>query len=223
MKKLALVAVVVAVVAMMAFGVYASDIRNTKHNLSMQATNNYTHSTNYNEICVFCHTPHAAGTWPLWNRDMSGIPSFQMYSTSPTFKVTATDIDSTSKLCFSCHLTANSVKNPLLNPSNLVNSAQPTFNKGIHSTAVIGSDLRDDHPIGFNYSNVAGNNSYELETATNAASNLGGTTAQIFPNGYMTCATCHDVHGKVSGNSVIKVLLQRSNASSMLCLSCHKK
>jgi len=222
MKKLALVAVVVAVVAMMAFGVYASDIINTKHNLSMQ-TNNYTKSTNYNEICVFCHTPHAAGSWPLWNRDMTGISSFKMYSTSPTFKVTATDIDSTSKLCFSCHLDTTIVKNNLNNPSNLKNNAQPTFNKGIHSTAAIGSDLRDDHPIGFNYNNVVSTNKYEIDTADNVASKLGESTASLFTNGYMTCATCHDVHGKGSGGSVIPVLLRRSNASSMLCLACHLK
>jgi len=222
MKKLALVAVVVAVVAMMAFGVYAaSDIRNTKHNLSRQSTN-YTRSTNYNEICVFCHTPHAAGGWPLWNRNMTGISGFTMYS-SIMLEVTATDIDDTSKLCFTCHLDANKVKDPLSNPSNLVSSAQPTFNNGIHATAAIGTNLRDDHPIAFNYNTVQGNNSYELETASNAAANLGSTTAQIFPNGYMTCATCHDVHGKVSGASVIPVLLQRSNASSLLCLACHKK
>jgi len=226
MKKLALVAVVVAVVAMMAFGVYAaSDIRNTKHNLSMQSKN-HTYSTNYNEICVFCHTPHAAGSWPLWNRDMTSISSFKMYTTSPTFKVTATDIDSTSKLCFSCHLTASSVTNSLNNPSNLVNSTQPTFNHNISSTAVIGSDLRDDHPVAFSYNTAQGNNSYELETATTAAAKLGDPTTAVFPNGDMTCATCHDVHGKVdvnNGNKVIPVLLRRSNASSMLCLSCHKK
>jgi len=224
MKKLALVAVVVAVVAMMAFGVYASDIRNTKHNLSMQS-NNYTHSTDYNEICVFCHTPHAAGSWPLWNRDMTGISGFKMYTTSPTFKVTATDIDSTSKLCFSCHLDANKVKDNLRNPSNLKNNAQPTFNKGIHSTAVIGYDLRDDHPIGFNYNNVVGTNKYDIDTADNVATKMGGgeTAASLFTNGDMTCATCHDVHGKGSAGSVIPVLLRRSNASSMLCLACHKK
>jgi len=222
MKKLALVAVVVAVVAMMAFGVYASsDITNTKHNLA-KWKNNYTHSTNYSEICVFCHTPHAAGSWPLWNRSMTGISGFTFYS-SVMIKVSASNIDETSKLCFSCHLDTSTVKNALNNPSNLVSSAQPTFNHGINPTAAIGTNLRDDHPIAFNYNNVAGNTNYELETASNVATKLGETTTSLFTNGDMTCASCHDVHGKVSGGSVIPVLLRRSNASSMLCLACHKK
>jgi len=222
MKKLALVAVVVAVVAMMAFGVYAaSDIRNTKHNLSMQSTNTYK-STNYNEICVFCHTPHAAGSWPLWNRNMTGVTGFTTYS-SIAFDVTATDIDSTSKLCFSCHLNTTTPTTALNNPSNLKNNAQPTFNfNGIRHTAAIGTNLRDDHPVAFDYAAVQANHN-EVQPAATAAANLGGTTAQIFPAGQMTCSSCHDVHGKVSGASVIPVLLQRSNASSLLCLACHLK
>lgn len=218
MKKLALVAVVVAVVAMMAFGVYASDVRNTKHNLSTWGSGIYK-SNNYNEVCVFCHTPHAAGTEPLWNRNMQGITGFVTYS-SKTFDVTATDIDSTSKLCFSCHLGTTTVKNALNNPSNLLGNNQPTFGfNGIRSTAALGTNLRDDHPIGFNYNTAQGNTSYELDSYTNVTNKLGN----VFVNGDMTCASCHDVHGKGSGANLVPVLLQRSNASSMLCLACHLK
>lgn len=220
MKKLALVAVVAAVVAMMAFGVYAaSDITNTKHNLSMQSGNTY-RSSNYSEICVFCHTPHAAGSWPLWNRDMTSVSNFTTYS-SIKFDVTATDIDATSKLCFSCHLATTTVKNALNNPSNMKNNAQPTFGfGGIRSTAAIGTNLRDDHPVAFTYNTAQGNSNYELDSYANVTNKLGSDT---FTGGEMTCASCHDVHGKVSGGSVIPVLLRRSNASSLLCLACHLK
>jgi len=223
MKKLALVAVVVAVVAMMAFGVYAaSDIRNTKHNLASWGPGTYK-STNYSEICVFCHTPHAAGSWPLWNRNMTGVTGFITYS-SIAFDVTASDIDSTSKLCFSCHLATTSPTTALNNPSNLKNNAQPTFNFiGIRHTAAIGTNLRDDHPVAFNYTNAQLAHS-EIDTASNVATKLNETTTSLFPNGDMTCSSCHDVHGKLdSGNNVIPVLLRRSNASSMLCLACHLK
>ncbi len=220
MKKLALVVAVAAVVAMMAMGVYAaSDIRNTKHNLGSGSGNTYS-STNYSEVCVFCHTPHAAGQAPLWNRDMTGATGFTMYSTT-TFDVDATDIDATSKLCFSCHLATNSAKANLLNPSNVKNNAQPTFNfNGIRSTAALGTDLRDDHPIAFNYNTVQGNASYELHPVANVTAVLGSDT---FANGEMTCASCHDVHGRVVSGSVVPVLLRRSNNSSLLCLACHVK
>lgn len=219
MKKLALVAVVAAVVAMMAFGVYASDIRNTKHNLSMWGSGDYK-SSNYSEICVFCHTPHAAGSWPLWNRDMSGVTGFVTY-TSVKFDVAANDIDDTSKLCFSCHLATTTVKNALNNPSNIMNNVQPTFNfNGIRSTAALGTNLMDDHPVAFNYNNVVASGRYELATETNVTAVLGSDT---FTNGDMTCASCHDVHGSGSGANLVPVLLRRSNASSMLCLTCHLK
>lgn len=220
MKKLALVAVVAAVVAMMAFGVYAaSDIANTKHNLSTWGRGDYK-SNNYNEICVFCHTPHAAGSWPLWNRNMSVVSSFTTYS-SIKFDVIASDIDATSKLCFSCHLATTTVKNALNNPSNMKNNDQPTFGfGGIRSTAAIGTNLRDDHPVAFTYNNAEQNSNYELDTYANVTNKLGADT---FTNGEMTCASCHDVHGKVNGGSVIPVLLRRSNASSLLCLACHIK
>lgn len=219
MKKFALVAVVVAVVAVMAMGVYASDVRNTKHNLANWSGNTY-RSTDYNEICVFCHTPHAAGQWPLWNRNMVGISGFTTY-TSITFDVTATDIDSTSKLCFSCHLATTTPKNALNNPSNLKGNAQPSFNfGGIRHTAALGTDLRDDHPIAFNYANAQANTNYELAPKANVENVLGGDT---FPGGDMTCASCHDVHGKGTPGNIVPVLLRRSNASSMLCLTCHLK
>jgi len=227
MKKVMLVLSIVVVIAMAVAGVYAaSDVRNTKHNLANWSGNTY-RSTNYNEICVFCHTPHMAGGWPLWNRNYTA-PTFIAYSSvmfDPENYGGTGQPDETSKLCFSCHEQQNTATTTnLLNTSNLVNGAAPTFNfTNIHSTAALGTDLRDDHPIGFNYAAAQANSDYELYTAAQAAANIGESTASIFPGDQMTCSSCHEVHGKVKDGSVIPVLLRRSNASSMLCLSCHMK
>ncbi|MCX7770128.1 MAG: hypothetical protein N2202_03490 [Proteobacteria bacterium] len=228
MKKLALVLAVTAVIALAVAGVYAaSDIRNTKHNLANWSGNQY-RSTNYNEVCVFCHTPHMAGGWPLWNRNYTA-PTFIAYSSvmfDPQNFGGSGQPDETSKLCFSCHEQQNTATTKtLFNTSNLVNGAAPTFNFiKIHATAALGTDLRDDHPIGFNYAAAAANTTYELYNANQAAANMGETAAAVFPGGQMTCSSCHDVHGKVGpGGTVIPVLLRRSNASSMLCWSCHNK
>lgn len=227
MKKLTLALAVALVVAMAVAGVYAdSDIRNTKHNLANWSQKTY-RSTNYSEVCVFCHTPHMAGGWPLWNRNYTA-PTFTAYSSvmfDPQNFGGTGQPDETSKLCFSCHEQQNTATTTnLFNTSNLVNGAAPSFNfTNIHATAALGTDLRDDHPIGFNYAAAAANTTYELHTASQAAANMGETEAALFPGGQMTCSSCHDVHGKVSGGSVIPVLLRRSNASSMLCWSCHKK
>ena len=51
-----------------------SDIANTKHNLSANGPGPVRAATE-TQICVFCHTPHAAENVPdapLWNRQLSG-------------------------------------------------------------------------------------------------------------------------------------------------------
>ncbi len=228
MKKVSLAVALAVVLAMAVVGVYAaSDVRNTKHNLANWSNNSY-RSTNYNEVCVFCHTPHMAGGWPLWNRNYTA-PTFIAYSSvmfDPQNYGGTGQPDETSKLCFSCHEAQNTATSTsLFNTSNLVNGNPPSFNfTKIHSTAALGTDLRDDHPIGFNYAAAAANTAYELYNASQAAANMGETAAAIFPGDQMTCSSCHDVHGKVGTDGVvIPVLLRRSNASSMLCLSCHNK
>ncbi len=219
MKKLL---VVMAVIAMAVAAYAASDIRNTKHNLSNVSGNTY-RSTNYSEVCVFCHTPHAAPSWPLWNRNYT-VPSFTTYS-SITFDANATDIDATSKLCFSCHENANTWSTTSLrNNSNLVNNAAPTFNHtNFTGTAALGTNLMDDHPIAFNMQTLNYTKYPEIYTMSQIAANIGDSVTDLFPDGQFTCGSCHDVHGKVVGGSVVPVLLRRSNASSMLCLACHAK
>ncbi len=220
MKKAFLVVVALAVMVAMAYA--AADVRNTKHNLAKQAASVYK-STNYSEVCIFCHTPHAAPAWPLWNRNYTP-GTFIMYSTV-TFKADAS-LDETSKLCFSCHQNANTWSaTPLLNNSNLLNNAAPTFNHvNMTYNAAIGLNLKDDHPVGFNMQTFNYTKYPEIYSMAQIAANLGDPQADIFPGGMFTCGSCHDVHGKVgTGGTVIPVLLRRSNASSLLCLACHAK
>lgn len=220
MKKVFLTLVAVAVMVVMAYA--AADIRNTKHNLASWSGNAYK-ASNYSEICVFCHTPHAAGAWPLWNRNYTA-GTFTFYSTV-TFDANATSLDDTSKLCFSCHETQNTYRTTnLYNNSNLVNNQAPNFNgKNITYAAAIGTDLRNDHPVAFNMAALNLTKYNEIYSMSQIASNIGDSQADLFPNNMFTCGSCHDVHGKVVGGTVIPVLLRRSNASSLLCLSCHAK
>lgn len=94
------------------------DIRSTKHNLSSigpAGRNIYTEQTT--EICVFCHTPHGAGSEatsmlkaPIWNRNLSTAryilydqvwsTSFEGYEVNPPKPNAPTGY---SRLCLSCH------------------------------------------------------------------------------------------------------------------------
>ncbi|MDH3716197.1 MAG: hypothetical protein OET44_20395, partial [Gammaproteobacteria bacterium] len=64
--------------ALLAAGMAAAqripDVANTAHNLSVTGPGSVT-ATAEDEVCVFCHTPHGASSFPgspLWNRQLSG-------------------------------------------------------------------------------------------------------------------------------------------------------
>jgi len=89
----------------------ADSIRNTRHNLTQRqasggpsGVNMDPYRNDYGEICVYCHTPHAANTnvgAPLWNR---AIPTttYTVYS-SNTMSQTASQPGAASLVCLSCH------------------------------------------------------------------------------------------------------------------------
>ena len=56
----------------LAFPGRVADVRNTAHNLSASGPG-AVKATTESQVCVFCHTPHAAtqGVTPLWNRQLS--------------------------------------------------------------------------------------------------------------------------------------------------------
>ena len=58
-------------------------IANTKHNLSPTGTGVNKVTAGTDEICVFCHTPHAADTSapvPLWNKKLPAGTGYTTYA-----------------------------------------------------------------------------------------------------------------------------------------------
>ena len=210
----------VVLLALFATSAAATGIRNTPHDLSSSSTATI-RSDNVDDLCVFCHTPHAASTSvdnaPLWNRgvsaellaaDLSDSPSLTTAST-PAAVVTEVN-DSDARLCLSCH-DGTSMAGGLVNPPAGV---QPTFLNGVATvsgTANLfdGTDkLTNDHPIGMVYA-----------TAQGEDSGLRASPAGVrFFDGVMWCASCHDVH-----NNANAPFLAMNNSGSALCLACHDK
>ena len=174
-----------------------------------------------NEICIFCHAPHntslAVTDAPLWNHAQS-VATYQLYS-SATFNVGSSQPGGVSKLCLSCHDGTIAIDS----------YGTRTGTTNLTGSEVLGTDLRDDHPIGFTYdATLATNPNYTLKnpTTTNITIGSGGTTktgtitATILFGGKVECATCHDVHNTYTATGK---LLKVSNAASGFCLSCHIK
>jgi Doubled CXXCH motif (Paired_CXXCH_1) len=104
---------------------------------------------------------------------------------------------------------------------------------------VIGTDLRNDHPVGIRYPTSAGAGTDFKDPPRKEAQlayfdNNGNTRADSNEirmyntgDGYeVECASCHDPHGvpAAGAGSVFNAsFLRLSNASSAVCLSCHTK
>ena len=94
------------------------------------------------------------------------------------------------------------------------------------SSAGLGTDLSNDHPIGFVYNNHQVLNN-QLRAATQNGSRVSvdaSAPARSLPlvgnsasNATLECSTCHDPHG-VQG---VPTFLRASNQNSALCFTCH--
>ncbi|MDI6872024.1 MAG: cytochrome c3 family protein [Bacillota bacterium] len=202
----------------------AGAIANTKHNLATSGPNADAKSTDEDEICVFCHTPHNARVAvPLWNRDAS--PATYTTYTSSTIDGTRDTITGSSPnisvLCLSCHDGAISLGAVV---NNYPDATDPTIT-GSHTTAgklssgraLLGIDLTNDHPIAITYNTTPG------DLVAPDANGLVASTCQLFKTGgtgewKVECASCHSVH-----NNTYAPFLRASNAGSALCLKCHIK
>jgi predicted CXXCH cytochrome family protein len=203
-----------------------ADIADTPHNLSTTGTNQITDkSTNEDQICVFCHTPHeAAPDVPLWNHTQSGQGSYGVYD-STTMDATAVDIGGgtdISNLCMSCHDGTIGV-NDLGNPANDT-GGDPAMGDGneldtqgrITTAANMGTSLTNDHPINFTYTDSTATD-LEILAPDDATDWVETNVVPLF-GGKVQCATCHDPH-----DNTAQPFLVKANTNSDLCLTCHDK
>ena len=110
------------------------------------------------------------------------------------------------------------------------------------TAAAIGTDLRNDHPVGVTYPTTTGTGTDWNTPATRV---VNGQTVKFFddtPNGRVDkneirlydsgngasveCASCHDPHGVPSGgagSTFFPTFMRKSNTGSALCMTCHVK
>lgn len=170
--------VLIAVLGGMPYAI--GGIANTKHNLSSGGNaNNVRATAGTDEICVFCHTPHAAATAapaPLWNKNLPSSSSYTTYATlnSTTIDGAFTTVGSVSLACLSCHDGSQAMDNIINSPGSGGYDATGGGATGLAFTwssgsiagrvdadgkmtnaattlAMLGTDVSNDHPIGIQY------------------------------------------------------------------------
>jgi hypothetical protein len=266
-------------------------VANTRHNMSQSTLVDNGNGgaaimnpfrNRYGEVCVYCHTPHAANAnvaAPLWNRALSVVTytTYNQLGTS-TLSGTVTQPGAASLPCLSCHdglQATDAIINmpgfggyyPNPDPTqwnlpgnpgglrssqhrNLVqcmachNAVPGGIGDGVatdFTAFLIGTDLRDDHPIGVTFPAASGPGT-DWKTPTGSRT-VGPWTTRFYDengNGRMDkedirlydtgggpkveCASCHDPHGVPGGGGTFnRTFLRKTNEQSGVCLTCHAK
>ena len=199
-------------------------VAGTKHNFGLLSSGNVK-SADTSEVCVFCHTPHnALPASPGWNRQDTGA-TYNVYE-SQTLAATKSpnapalgQPTGSSKLCLSCHDGTIAIGSLLNLPGAATSGAFDVTGAGVAagkisstSTAYIGTDLKDDHPISFEYSLAYPSNT-EIKDNTTLPPEI-----RLDSSSMVQCTSCHDPHGTAFPKFMVASL---SNGG--LCTNCHDK
>ena len=183
-------------------GALGAGIVGTGHDFSSEAWSE-------GRICLPCHVPHNAQTdddgssMVLWNHSITD-ETFTMFA---DFAIERTDRDQDeqpggpSKLCLSCHDGATAVDSFAGGPDS----------PSVYAETSLGTDLRDDHPIGVQY---PADGFADFKPRANLPPvkliTWGGKSDRV------ECTSCHEPHSDDFG-----MFLRMDNTGSALCLQCH--
>ncbi len=205
------------------------------------------------EVCVYCHTPHAANIAflgaPLWNK-ATLTSTFTMYGATVAGTTTDATPNNSSLACLSCHDGISAVDSILNAPgsgmgalatgsANIVSILTTPYGGNIGGTPGVATsgnvgDLTNDHPVSIIYTTDGSKASLRLPGDTlpvgtgGAWVTAGGgtTVASLLRGGKIECSSCHDPHNATGvAQAVAKQVnyLRHSNTNSELCFGCHNK
>lgn len=219
-KSLAIALALTLVMATLA----VAGVVNTKHDMSTGVPAGL--GTGTSQVCVFCHHPHRGADGSLtndllWNLN-DAVGPYSVYTGSATFNGTdaadLTDSAPQSFLCMACH-DGTIAAGALVKAPADATGAQTAYNLATAADLIgAGTDeLTNDHPINFNYVNVAAVDS-GIEASLTGTYVLG--TYPLY-NNTMQCATCHDVHMGNNSADINIQFMRASTADSKICTDCH--
>jgi hypothetical protein len=213
----------ICLVALARFGdVGQAGIAGSKHDFASL-------SWSRNQLCLPCHTPHNAivrdsngalvGA-PLWNHTLSNA-TYTLYVDPDTGQNVTGQVDTNSRLCLSCHDGTVAVD---------------AFGGGAgtqqitNPTAVLGTDLSNDHPIGEAAVWQNPTPADYVDPALRDAAGIMPLRRLADSRLVVGCTSCHEPHNRANTQGMLWVnnsgpgttVDGKSVAGSVLCLNCHK-
>lgn len=168
-------------------------VKGSAHDLSTLGRSN---------VCSYCHTPHGAlPKTPAWNHKLSTVV-YKIYQSS-SLDASVGQPTGNSKMCLSCH-----------DGTVALTSTAKGAAGGVYITpgsANLGTDLSDDHPISFVYSDSLSARDPQIRPTFSLPQQL-----KLDRFGEVQCTTCHDVHDNKFGKFLVM-----SDQRSAMCTSCH--
>ena len=198
--------------------------------------------SDYGYSCVYCHIPPEEagaipedfGGIPDWNRFVPATENYQLYSATGSHSLDTKPgtPNPISMLCLSCHDGTMAVDMVVFRPVTFDPSTDDAMHMRLNASddiescgkchngqvahnievKVIGTDLRNDHPISMQYAGIG----WEDPDFRPPDSSAGFDNGVKLNNGNVECMTCHNVH------DTSNELLLRANAE-VLCFTCHTK
>lgn len=240
-------------------------VKGSKHDLGSGGNAQQT-TTNTTEVCAFCHTPHGSDTAanaPLWNKKLQQPGGgYQRYSTLQTSTLDGGEapVGSVSLACLSCHDGTQAMDVVINKPGQLGYNANGSeldpSNIGPMEGApipMLGTDLRNDHPISIQYggggcstSNTActlkdadfkstttaainGVQQWWVDTAVGSTGTREKTDMILYTRSDGPLGTpepfveCGSCHDPHESAVRPVSFMRISNANSDVCLACHNK
>lgn len=182
-------------------------VSETVHNLSVSGPGGV-HAISEQQVCVFCHAPHAtAGVRPLWNRNLP-VASYAIYQSS-TLDAAPGQPTGSSKLCLSCHDGTIALGSVLSRADRILMSGGDYIPAGLTN---LGTDLSDDHPISFLYNSGLASSDQQLVNPQALPSEI-----TLDAQGQLQCTACHNPHSNSLGNFLVVPA-----EYGALCTACHQ-
>lgn len=176
----------------------------SKHNLSVSGS-----GSTGRDVCFYCHTPHSSypEVKPLWNSTLSS-QTYNIFVLDTPGAGPETPSAGSSKLCLSCH-------DGTVAPGQTVAAGTIPTGRSMGPGTVLGTNLTDDHPVGFQPADDG-----ELASSLFLTPPTSLDPAVRLPAGRVECTSCHDPH-REDIDPIARKFLVRSNSGGAICLACH--